>query len=91
MPGTLAIKQFLESRAPLKIKVFSADFGLLEAWRNYNPKLICMPYCDCKRDMMVRSFHTRNPGTIFLNMNYEQLLSASTWEEKRPRNHFTQK
>lgn len=91
MQGTVEIKRFLESRAPLKIKVFSADFGLLEAWRKYNPKLVCMPYCGWDKNMMARAFRTRNPGAVFLNLNYEQILSKSTEAYKIPPDQFTQK
>lgn len=91
MKGTLKVKQELEEKYGLSVHVASIGFGLFDAWRHYSPKVICMPYCRSNKSVMVRLFKTRNPHTICINLNYEQLLSPATELYKKPQGDFAKK
>lgn len=91
MQGTVAVKKYLEKNTKLDVKVFSIEYGFFDAWHSYNPKLICLPYCKSEENLIVRAFRTRNPNTIFLNLNYEQIFNKTTIVHKRPRDKFAQK
>lgn len=91
LQGTVAVKNYLEKNTSLNVKVFSIEYGFFDAWRLYNPKLICVPYCKSEDNLIVRAFKTRNPNTIYLNLNYEQIFSKATAVHKRPRDEFAKK
>ena len=91
MKGTLKVKQLLENNYGLSVHVASIGFGLYESWRKYSPKVICLPYCRSDKSVMVRLFKTRNPNTVCINLNYEQLLSPATEIYKKPQGEFANK
>lgn len=91
MKGTVKVKQLLENKYGLSVRVASIGFGLYQAWSKYSPKVICLPYCRSDKSVMVRLFKTRNPDTICINLNYEQLLSTATEIYKKPQGEFANK
>lgn len=91
LQGTIAVKKYLDENVGLAVKVFSIEYGFFDAWRLYNPKLICLPYCKSENNLIVRAFKARNPNTIYLNLNYEQIFSKVTAEHKRPRDEFAKR
>jgi len=88
MQGTKEIKKWLEENCGLSVHIASIGFGLFQSWKRFTPKVLCLPYCKSKKSVMVRLFKTRNPQTIVINLNYEQLLSSVTEKYKRPQDQF---
>lgn len=91
LKGAIEVKKILQSKTELDVKIFSLEFGFYDAWMQYNPKLICLPYCKSEQNLVVRAFKTRNPNTVFLNLSYEQILNKTTERYKAPRDEFARK
>lgn len=89
LDSAIKIMGELEERHNVSVALASIEFDLFDAFVKFSPKLICLPYCKSGLNKVVKLFKKKLKDNVrFINLNYEQLLSNYTKENKRPKDYF---
>ncbi len=92
LDSAIRVLEVLNKEYKLSVGIASIEFDLFYTWKNFNPKVICLPYCKSSENLIVRIFKRKlGNNVVFINMQYEQILSRYSKLTKRPRDDFAKK
>lgn len=91
MDGTIHFVEAIQEKKVLSIVIANIEYGFFDAFIKYDPRLVCLPYCRGLKNHIANAFYSRNPKTLFLNLNYEQIYNPTTIKLKKPQDDFAKK
>lgn len=87
-----AVSALLEKKYNKTIKILPFNSSHApNITREYNPKLVLIPYCYSLDDKVLYGLLTSWPKAIYLNLSWEQIFYNANLEYKAPRDEFARK
>jgi surface carbohydrate biosynthesis protein len=89
LDSAIALSNYLTKKMGYSVGIYSIVFDLFYLYKNVGTKVLCLPYCRSIENIAVKLFKKKHGDKVlFVNLNYEQLLSPYTKLIKKPQDDF---